>query len=60
MKAEKNELMDDADAVRITTATGLELLHAWMFPAENGGKRGLQGVLCEDKPGDGRESEAGN
>lgn len=41
MEAEKAELMDDADAVRITTTTGLELFHAWLHPAKDGGKRGL-------------------
>lgn len=60
MRAEKAELMDDADAVRITTATGLELLDAWMHPAKDGSKRGVPGVLCENKPGDGRELEEGN
>lgn len=60
MEAEKDELMDDADAVRIVTKTGLELLHVWLHPAKDGGERGLPGVLPADKPGDGRELEAGN
>jgi hypothetical protein len=60
MRAEETELMDDADAVRITTTTGLELLHAWMHPAKDGGERSVPRVLPADKPGDGREFEAGN
>jgi hypothetical protein len=58
MRAEESGIM--VSAVETITTLGLELLHAWMFPAENGGKRGVPGVLCEDKPGDGRELEAGN
>jgi hypothetical protein len=47
-------------AVETITTLGLELLNAWMHPAKDGGERGLSGVLPADKPGDGREFEAGN
>ena len=58
MKAEENGIM--VSAVETITTLGIELLHAWMHPAENGGKRGVPGVLPADKPGDGRELEKGN
>ena len=58
MKAEESRIM--VSAVETVAGLGLELLHVWMFPAENGGKRSVPGVLPADKPGDGREFEAGN
>jgi hypothetical protein len=47
-------------AVETITTIGLELLNAWLHPAENGGERSVPRVLPADKPGDGREFEAGN
>jgi hypothetical protein len=57
-RAEKDGRM--VSAVETITTLGLELLNAWMHPAKDGGERGLSGVLPADKPGDGREFEAGN
>jgi hypothetical protein len=57
-RAEKDGIM--VSAVETITTIGLELLNAWMHPAKDGGERGLSGVLPADKPGDGREFEAGN
>jgi len=58
MRAEESGIM--VSAVETITTLGLELLDAWLHPAAHGGKRGVPGVLCKDKPGDGRELEAGN
>jgi hypothetical protein len=68
MKAEESRIM--VSAVETVAGLGLAILSSWqagmdvpvrgVHESADGKQRSVPGVLCENKPGDGRESEAGN